>query len=104
MFEERAIFSDRDRFYQVWRQIAETDHFAFRAFGSGDGADQFRLEPGAFQGGLGFKIGEPANRLAGTCKLHSDILKLPRAVYARSATRLNIERRPVHCVTTAPGI
>ena len=41
MLEERAIFGDRDRFYQVWRQIAETDHFAFGAFSSGDGADQF---------------------------------------------------------------
>jgi len=104
VLEEGAIFCNRDRLHEVWRQITEADHLSLRSLGSSHRTDQLGLEPNTLQRAASFEIRKRTDRLSRTGKLHSDALKLLRAVDTGSTARFDIERRSVYGITAAISI
>src|SRR5207244_10891402 len=70
VFKERTIFGNRNRLYQVRRQVIKANHSSLGAFASGYRADQFGLELSSVQM-CALAIRDPGYRFSAACKLNS---------------------------------
>src|SRR6266404_7440190 len=99
MFEESAIFGDRDRLDQIWWQVIETDDPAFGSFATCDRADQLTLQLSFIKTSAVVPFDDRRDRLAAASKLDSQRLEGLRVINVRIRARINFDGRAVKGVT-----